>query len=64
MIFPVQIEATEDGAYLASYADPDVRVRGLDVASALERLHAEIRYRLEMCPCSSVEDDYIQLRVE
>ncbi len=32
--------------------------------SDLELLRAEIRYRLEMCPCSSVDDNYVQLRVE
>ena len=64
MIFHARIEATEDGGYLASCSDPEVSVRGLSPTNALERLGAEIRYRLEMCPCSSVEDDYVQLRVE
>jgi hypothetical protein len=41
-----------------------VSARGLSPTNALARLGAEIRYRLEMCPCSSVDDDYIQLRVE
>ena len=30
---------------------------------ALEQLRKEIRYRLEMCPCSGVADDYVQLDV-
>ena len=64
MIFQVQIEATEDGQYSASCSDPTVSVLGLSSASALERLRAEIRYRIEMCPCSGVDDDFVQLQVE
>ncbi len=64
MFFTVQIESTEDGEYQASCADPLVSSRGLTPAIALDRLGAEIRYRLEFCPCSSVDDDYIQLRIE
>jgi hypothetical protein len=63
MIFEVTIETTEDGACRASSADPMASALGLSAASALEKLRAEIRYRIEMCPCSSVEDDYVQLRV-
>jgi len=64
MIFNVRIEATEDGEYSGSCSDPMVSVRGLSQTNVLERLGAEIRYRLEFCPCSSVDDDYVQLRVE
>ena len=64
MIFQVQIEATEDGQYSASCSDPTASVLGLSSASALERLRAEIRYRIEMCPCSGVDDDFVQLQGE
>jgi hypothetical protein len=63
MIYDVQVEATEDGQYEASCSDPMVSMRGASAGSALELLRAEIRYRVEMCPCSSVDDDYVQLRV-
>lgn len=63
MIFDVLVEAAEDGRYEASCSDPRVSMRGASAASALELLGAEIRYRLEICPCSSVDDDYVQLRV-
>jgi predicted RNA-binding Zn ribbon-like protein len=63
MMFDVQVETTADGQYEASCSDPMVSMRGATSASALELLRAEIRYRLEMCPCSSVDDDYVQLRV-
>jgi len=64
MDFDARIETTGDGEYLATCSDPEVSALGLSGASALELLRAEIRYRLEMCPCSSVDDDYVQLRVE
>ena len=63
MIFEARIETAEDGSYHASSADPQASALGLSAASALEKLRAEIRYRIEMCPCSSVDDDYVQLRV-
>jgi hypothetical protein len=31
--------------------------------AALERLRDEIRFRLELCPCSAVADDYVVLDV-
>lgn len=64
MDFDVRIETTSDGEYVATCSDPEVTARGLSRTSALELMRAEIRYRLEMCPCSSVDDDYVQLRVE
>lgn len=64
MDFEAHLEATEDGGYVAWCPDPMASARGLSPASALERLRAEIRYRIELCPCSGVEDDYVQLRVE
>ncbi len=63
MDFQARIEATGAGKYVATCSDPEVHVRGLSGASALELLRAEIRYRLEMCLCSSVDDDYVHLRV-
>ena len=64
MILHARVETTEDGEYLASCSDPMASMRGVSATSALELLRAEIRYRLEMCPCSSVDDDYVQLRVD
>lgn len=64
MEFDALIEATGSGEYVATCSDPYISARGASWASALELLRAEIRYRLEMCPCSSVGDDYVQLRVE
>lgn len=64
MDFQVRLKTTGEGDYEATCSAPEVSSRGLSRTSALELLRAEIRYRLEMCPCSSVDDDYVQLRVE
>ena len=30
---------------------------------AARKLRAEIRYRLELCPCSGVGEDYVELEI-
>ena len=64
MQFKATVEETEDGDYLAWCPDPQVQARGLSPTNALDRLRAELRYHVEFCPCSGVDDDYIQLDVD
>ncbi len=64
MVFHASVGATPDGDYLASCSDPAASARGLSPVSALERLRAEIRYRIELCPCTGVDDDYVELAVD
>ena len=64
MQFKAGVEETEDGEYLAWCADPQVKVRGLSPGNALDRLRAELRYHVEFCPCSGVDDDYVELDLE
>jgi uncharacterized protein YfdQ (DUF2303 family) len=63
MIFQATLETTEDGDFVASCDDPMAMVRGADAASALEKLRMEIRYRIEWCPCTGVDDDFVELEV-
>lgn len=63
VIFQASLEETEDGDYLASCEQPPASARGLSPTSALDSLRAEIRYRLELCPCSGVGEDYVELEV-
>jgi hypothetical protein len=37
--------------------------RGLSPTNALDALRDEIRYRLELCPCTTVNDDFVELNV-
>jgi len=64
VLFNAILETLDDGFYLARCDDPVVMARGGSAASALEQLRLEIRCRLELCPCSSVDDDYVQLHLQ
>ncbi|MFH0953178.1 MAG: hypothetical protein V1873_02485 [Verrucomicrobiota bacterium] len=54
---------SEGEEYLAACAELGISAHGLSPANALDALRAEIRYRVELCPCSSVDDDYVELMV-
>ena len=43
---------------------PTCMSRAASEAEALDKIKREIRYRIEWCPCTGVEDDYVQLQVE
>lgn len=64
VIYKATIEHSEDGDYLASCEEPAASASGLSPTNALDRLRAEIRYRIELCPCSGVDDDYVELEVD
>ena len=64
MIFHAHLESTCEGDYVASCDDPQASVHGLSPSNALDRLREEIRYRVELCPCSGVDDDYVELQVD
>ena len=64
MEFRAKVEQTEEGDYLASCPEPLVQARGLSPTNALDRLRTELRYWVELCPCSGVDEDHIQLDVD
>jgi hypothetical protein len=64
MIFHASVEASDEGDWVATCAEPAASARGLSPASALDRLRAEIRYRIELCPCTGVDDDFVELAVD
>ena len=52
------------GSWVASAVElPNCWSAGPTREAALERLRAEIRYRIEFCPCSGVDDAYVQVDV-
>ena len=63
MTYYVHLEAGDDGEYLAVCDDPLATGRGLSPENALDRLRAELRFQLEMCPCHSVEPGGIELEI-
>jgi hypothetical protein len=62
--FRVRLKRQSDGQVLATCDAPSCMARGRSDEEALARLRAEIRYRIEWCPCTGVDDEYVQLEVE
>ena len=61
MQFEATVEARADGGYMASCDDPQCSGHGLSPTNALDALREEIRYRLELCPCTTVDDALVEL---
>jgi hypothetical protein len=61
--FEASVAAGSDGGYVASCEDPQCIGHGLSPTSALEALREEIRYRLELCPCTTVDEEFVELDV-
>ena len=61
--FRVRVQALREGGFVATCDAPVCMSRAKTREEALEKLRAEIRYRLEWCPCTGVDDDYVQLDV-
>lgn len=49
---------------MASCVEPSVSATGLSPQNALDQLRRELRYWVELCPCSGVSDDYVQVEIE
>jgi len=60
--FDVTVEQSSDG-FTASCESMACSARGLSPTNALDSLRDEIRYRLELCPCTTVNDDFVELNV-
>jgi hypothetical protein len=61
--FDVTVETSGDGGYVANCEDPQCSGHGLSRINALDALREEIRYRLELCPCTTVDDNFVELNV-
>ncbi len=63
MIYRASLSQTASGEFLAECDEPQTIARGLSPQNALDKLRDEIRYRVELCPCTGVDDDFVQLEV-
>jgi hypothetical protein len=61
MKFPVRIEARGAEYVAHSVAEPVCSVKASSQTEAIEKIRREIRYRIEMCPCTGVEDDFVEI---
>jgi hypothetical protein len=62
--FKVRLSQQREGYWLATCGAPVCLARGKSESEVLEHIRAEIRYRLEWCPCTGVSEDYVLLDVE
>jgi hypothetical protein len=62
MRFDVTVESTGDG-FVAECESPQCSATGLSPTNALDSLREEIRYRVELCPCTTVDDAFVELNV-
>ena len=52
-----------DGEYTAECPEMGLTSHGLSATNALDQMREAIRYGLEYCPCSHVDEDHIELDV-
>lgn len=62
MKYTAQLESA-GGEYTASCPELEIRAHGLSADNALDALRRNIRFHVELCPCSTVEEDAIELDV-
>ena len=62
--FRVRLQRQSDGRVLATCDSPSCMSRAANETEALVKIRAEIRYRIELCPCTGVDDDYVQLELD
>lgn len=62
MQYSVQIESGGEEV-VADCPELGLSATGFSTTNALDRLRANIRFHLEMCPCSSLEEDDIEFDV-
>jgi hypothetical protein len=60
--FDVTVESGSEG-FTAECENPQCSATGLSQTNALDSLREEIRYRLELCPCTTVDDSFVELNV-
>ena len=66
MRYPTTIERLADGGWRAAHESRDVgavNARAATREEAIEKLKGEIRYRLELCPCTGETYQHIDVEI-
>ncbi len=64
-VYKARLTQDPDGSWVAAAVQlPLCWRRGATRDEALAKLRDEIRYRIEYCPCSGVDDEYVQVELE
>jgi hypothetical protein len=61
MKFPIRIEQRGAEFFATSLGEPICTVKAPSRTQAIEKIRKEIRYRIELCPCTGVEDDFVEV---
>ena len=62
--YKARVRQEADGSWVASaVALPNCWSRAAGRDEALAKLRDEIRYRIEYCPCTGVDDEYVRVEV-
>ena len=61
--FRVRVQKQSGGEVLVTCESPVCLSRARTEAEALAKIRDEIRYRLEWCPCTGVDDEYVKLEI-
>lgn len=62
--YRARLNQEPDGSWVAAALSlPHCWSRGATPDAALSRLRDEIRYRIEFCPCSGVDESFVQVQV-
>ena len=63
MKYTAHLEEGAAGEYIAECAELGLSASGLSPTNALDRLRENIRFNLELCPCTSMDESDIDLDV-
>jgi hypothetical protein len=66
MKFPCTISKTADNTWLARHHGPEagsVEVRATTRQEVLDKMKNELRYRLELCPCTGETYQHIDIQI-
>ena len=63
--YKARLNRDVDGSWVASAVElPNCWSRGRTREEAVNKLRDEIRYRIEYCPCSGVDDEYVRVELQ
>ena len=63
-LYKARVRQEADGSWVAAaVALPNCWSRGAGRDEALAKLRDEIRYRIEYCPCTGVDDEFVRVEV-
>jgi hypothetical protein len=64
-IYKARLNRDPGGAWVASSVElPNCWSRGSTREEALAKLRDEIRYRIEYCPCSGVDEEFVRVELQ